>query len=107
MSELGLGHGFLDGRSLERLFQHREHSYVHLLAGLLDRIEDGGAAVADQLHSAGELGPAQRLDRLHCVLRLEIDVEEYEVRRSHDLGIAERGPINEFNRIDPAALQDQ
>jgi len=52
MSELELGYGFLDGRHLERLLEHRKHSNLHLLAGLLDRVEDCGAAVADQLHGA-------------------------------------------------------
>src|SRR6185295_5872258 len=64
VAELELGHDLLDGRGLERLLEHREHSDLHLLAGLLDRIEDGRAAAADQLHVAGEARLAQRLDRL-------------------------------------------
>jgi hypothetical protein len=107
MAKLELGQNLLNGGGLERLLEHRQHRQLHLLAGLFDVVEDGGAAAAHELHGAGKAGFGQRLDRGDCVLHLEIDVEENYVGQPRDRRAAERGAIDEFDGIDAAALQDE
>jgi len=106
-TQLLLADDRLDGRRLEWLLEHREHPQLMLLADVLEVFKHRGAAVAHELHRAGVAELAQRLERLDRVAGIQVDTEEYQVRRPGRARGAERFAVGEFHGVDADALQDQ
>jgi hypothetical protein len=107
MTELEPLHDPVDGRSLERLLERRQHLELLLVADALHVAEHGRAPTAHQLHEAGIAALGEHQDGVDRFARLHADVDEHEVGIALGDQLRERLSVGELQGVDARAMQNE